>query len=120
MVMIIICKTLGFSSQRIKTISTRAPTNMVIMTAAAIAIGRGMNCNRDIGYHTAEHDKLPLGEVDDTCRVVNDVKPYGHDCINGAIGDTCKQVLKKKIYTHNTLQTEREAGSVHNPAGPDF
>lgn len=48
MVMMIILSTEGFSSQRMKITSTRAPTAMVISTARAMATGSGTRPFREM------------------------------------------------------------------------
>ncbi len=52
------------------------------------------------GNHAAEHDKLALGEIDDACRVVDNIEPYGDDRIDRTVGDACNDILRKKFDIH--------------------
>jgi hypothetical protein len=52
------------------------------------------------GNHAAQHDELALGKINDAGGVVNDIKAYGHNCVNAAIGYPGKEILNKKLGCH--------------------
>ncbi len=124
MVMMIIRRTPGFTSQRIKTISMIAPMAMVRTDRNGNGQGQGQEIEQGDGQHAAQHDEFSLGEIDDAGGVVDDVEADGDNGIDTAIGDAGRQVLDEKLDSHDkTLLRGRcapakKAGTVHRP-GPD-